>query len=105
MVGAPPPLAAELCCCYCDLGTDYCCDHLCVTFTEQHLWPQAIALATMNTSLLNTYSHAEYLGGHVAKLGCVKLPTDSGHYHGQLGKPAQPLTQVLQGRAVDHFTH
>ena len=46
---------------------DHCCDPLCLTFTEQHLWPQAIALATMNTSLLNTYSH-------VARLGCVKLP-------------------------------
>ena len=72
-------------CCYCgevSPWSDYCCDHLCLTFTEDpkhHLWPQAIAFATMNTSLLNTYSHAEYLGGHVAKLGCVKLPTDSGH--------------------------
>ena len=67
---------AVTCCCY---GLRRGLDHLCVTFTEHHLWPQAIALATMNTSLLNTYSHAEYLGGHVAKLGCVKLPTDSGH--------------------------
>ena len=58
---------------------DHCCPPLCLTFTEQHLWPQATALATMNTSLLNTCSPAEYLGGPVAKLGCVKLPTDSGH--------------------------
>ena len=40
-----------------------------VTFTEHHLWPQAIAFATMNTSLLNTCSHAEYFGGHVVKPG------------------------------------
>ena len=53
---------------------DHCCDALCLTFTEQYLWPQATALATMNTSLLNTCSPAEYLGGPVAKLGCVKLP-------------------------------
>ena len=67
---------------------DHCCDALCLTFTEQYLWPQATALAAMSTSLLNTCSPAEYFGGPVAKLGCVKLPTDSGHYHGQLGKPA-----------------
>ena len=30
---------------------DHCCGPLCSTFTEQHLWPQATALATMNTSL------------------------------------------------------
>ena len=30
---------------------DHCCDPLCLTFTEHHLWPQATALATMNTSL------------------------------------------------------
>ena len=59
---------------------DHCCGPLCSTFTEQHLWPQATALATMNTSLLNTCSPAEYLGGPVARLGCAKLPTDSGHY-------------------------
>ena len=35
---------------------DHCCGPLCLTFTEQHLWPQATALAAMNTSLITKNS-------------------------------------------------